>query len=483
MGILYYSTNSRTHRVTFERALLEGQPDDYGLYMIPRDSIPLVDERLINRMKRMSYADIAFVILSRYLQDEIPDEDLHSMVMDAYDEEAIPTEVQNVTGRTHILWLTRGPTYSFKDYAARFFARALNHFLGRRNLKRTVVVATSGDTGGAIADALHGLENVECVIFYPKDSISEGQRRQMTTLGGNVHAFQVNGDFDVCQGIAKQLLADYTFAEEAFGDAERITSANSISLGRLLPQVIYPFYAYARAARIDEEMTASIPSGNFGDMMGTLLAKGMGLPISRIVCGVNANKEFPEFLKTGEYHVTATARSPSSAMNISHPSNLARVMDYYGGHMFDERDPESGKLIQRGKIDVMPDMAAMRRDIAAYSISDEEHFETMKKVYETYGIILDPHGAVGWRALERNKGNDHSSLNMVYETADPGKFPDEVKEALGFTPELPERMQSQRNAKEDINTLDQKPKKTKDGFEITAPQMDEVKDKLRKLLS
>ena len=176
---------------------------------------------------------------------------------DAYLTDKIPTEVQHVTGDTHVLWLTKGPTYSFKDYAARFFARALNYFLRQKGLRRVVVVATSGDTGGAVADALWGLGSIDNIVFFPKGSISEGQRRQMTTLGRNVHAFEVNGDFDVCQALAKNLLGDKAFAESVFGDRERLTSANSISLGSLLPQAVYPFFAYSRIAAEGERLIAS----------------------------------------------------------------------------------------------------------------------------------------------------------------------------------------------------------------------------------
>ena len=237
------------------------------------------------------------------------------------------------------MWLTQGPTYSFKDYAARFLGRALNYFLGAKGLKRVVVVATSGDTGGAVADALYGLERIDNIVFYPKGSISEGQRRQMTTLGDNIYAFEVDGDFDVCQALAKNILGDKGFARDIFNDSERFTSANSISIGRLLPQAVYPFYAYSKIEAADGPFLASVPSGNFGNMMGTVIARQMGLPIEKIICGVNENMEFPEFLESGAYIVRPSIKSPSSAMIVSDPSNLARLIDFYGGHIYDERDP------------------------------------------------------------------------------------------------------------------------------------------------
>jgi len=283
--ITYYSTNNPNERINFEDALLRGMAPDYGLYMVPRKELPRISHEKLMAMPFMYYPQIAFEVLSPFLRSEVPEKVLRSLLNDAYREDVIPTDIQQVTGRTHIMWLTKGPTYSFKDYAARFFGRMLNYFLGVRRLRRVVVVATSGDTGGAVADALLGLKNIDNIVFFPKGSISEGQRRQMTTLKNNIYAFEINGDFDVCQALAKTILGDQSFAEELFNDRERFTSANSISLGRLLPQVVYPFYAYSRIADNMEPIIASIPSGNFGDMMGTVLAKGMGLPVSKIIAG------------------------------------------------------------------------------------------------------------------------------------------------------------------------------------------------------
>ncbi|PIN76998.1 threonine synthase, partial [Candidatus Woesearchaeota archaeon CG10_big_fil_rev_8_21_14_0_10_34_8] len=238
----YYSTNNNAERVDFDTALLNGMASNNGLYM--PEFIPRLSQSKIKDMKGAPYADIAYTVLSAFL-DTIPSSDLKSMLDEAYDESVIPTKVQQVADNKHILWLTKGPTYSFKDYAARFYGRALNYVLGKRGERRTVFVATSGDTGGAIADALYGLENIDVVIFYPKNSISKGQRRQMTTLKNNVYAYEVNGDFDVCQALAKYFLRDKQFALDLTGDKDNFTSANSISIGRLLPQSVFPFYAYA----------------------------------------------------------------------------------------------------------------------------------------------------------------------------------------------------------------------------------------------
>jgi len=482
-GKLFYSTNDPGERVDFQTALLAGMASRYGLYMIDRRDVPIMSLEGIDTLKGKTYAQIAYEVLEAFLASEIPPGTLKGILDDAYDAGKIPTLVQNVTGKTYIMWLTRGPTYSFKDYAARFFGRVLNYFLGERGLRRVVIVATSGDTGGAVADALLNLDNIDNIVFYPKGSISEGQRRQMTTLGNNVHAFEVNGDFDVCQALAKNILGDREFAAALFDDPERFTSANSISVGRLLPQAVYPFYAYSQIDTEGRPFIASIPSGNFGNMMGTVLARQMGLPVEKIICGVNENREFPEFLSSGTYTVRPSVRSPSSAMIVSHPSNLARLIDFYGGHMFDERDDATGNVVKPGVIDRMPDLDAMRRDICSFGISNAAHFETMKAVYEKYGIILDPHGAVGWATLEQYLEGRHDRPAVIYETADPGKFPDDVRTAINITPELPPGMKKQAGLPERIYSIQVPPEHTAGGLALSTGQIREAKIQIRKIYS
>lgn len=460
--IRYYSTNNKSERASFETALMAGLASNYGLYMITRDDIPRLSDTVIKAMSSMSYAEIAYRVLFPFLEEEIPGEDLRAMLDDAYDESCIPTRTQHLTGKTHIVWLTAGPTYSFKDYAARFFARVLDYFLKKRGLRRVVAVATSGDTGGAVADALYGLETVDNLVFFPRGSITERQRRQMTTLKGNVHAFEVNGDFDVCQALAKRLLGDRDFAEEIVSDPNRFTSANSISLARLLPQAVYPFFAYSRVCLHGEPMIASVPSGNFGDMMGTVIARQMGLPVSKVICGVNENDEFPEFLRTGSYVVKPSRKSPSSAMIVSNPSNFARLVDLYGGHVYDRRDA-AGQVIEQGVIDVLPDLEAMRKDLYSVSVSNDDHYRAIREVYERFGVLIEPHGAVGWRVLDTFLGGIHERPAVIYETADPGKFPDDVKSAIGIEPEMPKRMAIQRDLSERIYSIEKEPLMGKDG--------------------
>lgn len=481
MGVLFVSTNTPGVRITFEDALLRGLAPDGGLYTVPRTDIPRLPQAVINAMGQMSYAQVATEVLAPFVCPEIPRKDLIALCEDAYDDALHPVPVQYVTGKTSIVWLTEGPTSSFKDRAARKFARVLNYFLKKRKKRRVVILATSGDTGPAIASALRGMSNIAAVIiFYPASSISEGQRRQMTTLHENIHAFAVNGDFDVCQELAKALLSDTALAA-ALGDEELFTSANSISVGRLLPQIIYPFYAHPRMKERGM-FTPSIPSGNFGDMMGTLLAKDMGLPVDVIVCGVNRNKTFPHFLATGKYAMKPSKTAPSSAMIVSHPSNLARVVYHYGGHMYDKRDPVTRRVVQEGVITHMPDMKAMRADIYSTSVSNQQHYDAMKYVHERFGIILDPHGAVGWAALDEYLRGDHSTPALIYETAHPGKFPNEVYRALHTYPTIPQAILDQKDLNERMYFIQHAPDVIDGRLRLSTLQFDEARKQIFEII-
>ncbi len=484
MAILYHSTNNRNEQVGFRQGILNGIASHYGLYMMDRHTLPKLSRNDLQNMESKSYAEIAFRVLLPFVEPDIPEPIFMEILEDAYDEKIIPVDLERVTGNAHLMWLSRGPTYSFKDFAARFFGRVLDYFLGEGNLKRVVVVATSGDTGGAVAHALLGLKNVSNIVFFPNGSISEQQRRQMTTLGENIHAFAVNGDFDVCQEIAKALLGDRELADRCFSDRDRFTSANSISLGRLLPQAVYPFFAYSRLQPDGEKIVTSIPSGNFGDMMGTVIAKEMGLPIQKIVVGVNENREFPDFLSTGTYRIEPSKWSPSTAMIVSHPSNFARLIEFYGGHLYDHRDEETKKVTKPGILEKLPDLTSMQSDIYSTSISNNQHYETIKEVYSKFGVILDPHGSVGWKALERYTGGDFSKPAVVYETADPGKFPDDIEKAIGIKPEIPEGIKNQTHQKERIHEISSPPFIDDRGTKrMDAAQYREVQEKIHELFN
>ena len=432
----YISTNQRSDSVSFKEALLIGQAPDKGLYM--PDKIPNFSNEELQSMKNLSYSDIAFTVANKFLEGEIPGKELKRIVKEAYNFD-VPLE--KVFENQYIMRLDQGPTASFKDFAARMMARLISYYLQQEGKELVILVATSGDTGGAIADAFYRLPNIKVVILMPKNEISERQRRQMTALGENITAVLVNGKFDDCQAMVKQ-----AFADPALKNLN-LSSANSINFGRLLPQTIYYFYAYSRLAKLAKASDSgdgvifSVPSGNFGDLMGGLISKEMGLPVKKFVVAVNENNEFPEFLKSGRYEPIKPSRAClSNAMNVGHPSNLARLIWLYGGQM-DER----------GVIIKMPDMNKIKDDMSSYSITDSETKNTIKRIYEDYKTILEPHGAVGWAALQKylsENPEDRERVSISLETADPAKFPETIIELTDIDPEMSEKMKEQSDKKE-----------------------------------
>ncbi len=481
--ISFYSTNdpSRT-RVDFITALLNGLPEDYGLYTVARDDLPHFTAEQLQSMRAMEYWQIASMVLCPFLDGSIPRDTAEGLIRQAYDPSRISTRIQRVLDTLSIMWLTGGPSFSFKDYAALFYAVVLDFILQSMGRFRLILVATSGDTGAAIAAAVRGLKRLAGVIFFPLGEISHLQRLQMDTIGENTYAIGYRGDFDTGQEIVKRLLRDQEFSSQLFGEPDMLTSANSISVGRLLPQMVYPFYAYARQAT-DAPFLACIPSGNFGDMMGTVLAASMGLPVKRIICGVNGNKTFPRFLDTGVYSVEKTHRSPSSAMNVAHPSNVARLFDRYGGHIFDERDSETHRILHQGVVTRLPDLRMMREHIFASSVSDPDHDAAMVEAFTTHGVVLDPHGAVGWSALQdyRVRSGDQAPA-VIYETADPAKFPEDVLRALGFEPSVPEGLRQLHGKPRRIIELHCQPDTIGDGkYTPSRDQMEEAKEAIRSL--
>ena len=419
--IRYYSTNREVSPVDLRQALLRGQAEDRGLFMPDRYPQWTVNElaSLIGR----TYAEIAHAVLQRFTADVMDDADLRRLCDDAYDFD-VPLE--HVTRKTHILRLDRGPTASFKDFAARMMARWMGLFTRDQDDELIILTATSGDTGSAVAHAFHSVPGISVVVLFPIDEVSDRQRKQMTTLGGNVTTHAVSGKFDDCQALVKRAFADPDLA------SIRLTSANSINIGRLLPQSVYYFYAYARLADIagGEPIVFSVPSGNFGDLMGGIIARRMGLPIRRFIIATNANDEVPNFLRTGRYQKIIPSRvCISNAMNVGHPSNLARLIDVYGGRM-----DETGTLHEP------PDFDALRRDLYAISIDDDRTRQTIKDAYDRFGLILEPHGAVGWDGLMRyvqEHPQDTDALSVSLETAHPAKFPEEIRTCIGVDPTPP----------------------------------------------
>ena len=420
--ILYYSTNHQSKKISFREALLQGQAPDRGLYMPER--IPQLTKDEIWEFSKKPYYEIAYEVVNRFLQNEIPSNDLMAIVKDAYDFD-IPLE--HVYDRNYLMRLDQGPTASFKDFAARMMGRLMQYFLRRENRKMLVLTATSGDTGSAIANAFYGLDNIQVVILFPETEVTDRQRKQMTTLHKNISVIALDGKFDDCQAIVKMAFCDQDL------NYLKLSSANSINIGRLLPQSVYYFYAFSRLAKDkNDSIIFSVPSGNFGDLMGGIIAKHIGLPVKRFVVSTNANDEVPVYFKDGSYKTIVPSRNCiSSAMNVGHPSNMARIIDLYGGVM-DEK----------GNISEPPDVQRLKSDIYAVSIKDDETKTTIKNVFERHKILLEPHGAVGWAGLLQFFNNNptdnfHDQLTVTLETAHPAKFPKEINEILHIDPALP----------------------------------------------
>jgi len=435
MNINFYSTNKKAPKVNFRTALLTGIAPDKGLYM--PESIPTLSKETINSFREMPYHEIAYHVTKEFIGDLIPESDLRAITKDAYNFE-VPLE--HVKEKTYILRLDQGPTASFKDFAARMMARLVEQFLKEERKKIVILVATSGDTGSAIANAFYNLDNINVLVLFPDKEVSDRQRKQMTTLGKNIEIISVDGKFDDCQHMVKTAFADSELS------GLNLNSANSINFGRILPQAIYYFWAHSRVAKADEGITFSIPSGNFGNMMGAVVAKKMGLQIEKLVIATNENREFPLFLEGASYKkIEPSIACISNAMNVGHPSNLSRLVDIFGG-----------ELDQTGELHQTPDMEKMRDFIFSTSVSDKTTMETIVKAYKSDNLLLEPHGAVGWKGLQRYLETNPSkdSIFVSVETAHPAKFPDQIKELINIDPKLPVSLQNLDNKKESYSKAD-----------------------------
>lgn len=438
-GIKYYSTNLRAEPVSFREALLKGLAPDGGLYM-PM-SLPRLSREELDSLSGLSYPGLAAFITGSLIGTEIDKSVLSSICNDVY---SFPIPVENVKDRKYIMRLDQGPTASFKDFAALLMGRLMQHYLSIENRKITILTATSGDTGSAVANAFYGLGNINVIILFPLNEISDIQRKQMTTLGSNIRVIGIDGKFDDCQLLVKKAFMDPGLVRF------NLASANSINTGRLLPQSVYYFHAWSQLAEnTDDQIIFSVPSGNFGNVTGGLFAKRMGLPVKRFIIATNENDEFPRFLETRTYFpVSPSKNSPSSAMNVGHPSNLARLISLYDGNM-----NENGIILKD------PDYDGIMEDIFSVSISDSETLNTTKRFFRDHRILLEPHGAVAWRALEEyfesKQGFDDTNLLAVsLETAHPAKFGKEISEITGHEPELPPSLMNVKKSKEEYISLE-----------------------------
>jgi threonine synthase len=422
----YFSTNRKAPHVSFREAVRRGQPDDQGLYF--PEEIPRLPPGFLARFHTKSNEQIAFEVIRPYIGDDIADERLYEICAETVN---FPFPLVPVSEDISALELFHGPTLAFKDVGARFMSRCLQHFSCEKSEKTIVIVATSGDTGGAVANGFYGVEGVEVVILFPKDKVSRMQELQLTALGGNVTALEVKGVFDDCQALAKQALGDAELQKRVF-----MTSANSINVARWLPQQFYYFYAIRDWE--GPSPVISVPSGNFGNICAGILAHISGLPVAKFIAACNANDVIPEYLRTGEMKTRPSVRTLSNAMDVGNPSNFVRILEIFGHNFLD-----------------------LKQKLEAVSISDRTTGETMREVYDKYRYILDPHGAVGYRALA-----DTGRKGIFLETAHPVKF-DSVNNILDIVTVIPDGVG-------DLFTSESK--KTR-----IAPDYQELREILRKL--
>ena len=410
----YYSTNGNAPIATLEKAVVKGLAEDKGLYM-PERIKPLPQE-FFDNIEKLSFQEIAYQVADCFFGEDVDAESLKHIV---YDTLQFDCPVAKVTDNIYTLELFHGPTLAFKDVGARFMARLLQYFLKKegkldKNNQVNVLVATSGDTGSAVANGFLGVEGIHVYVLYPKGKVSPIQECQFTTLGQNITAIEVDGVFDDCQALVKS----------AFMDAElnahmKLTSANSINVARFLPQSFYYFNAYARMKELGlaDQLVMCVPSGNFGNICSALFGKRMGLPAKRFVAANNANDIFFKYLLTGKYEPKASVQTIANAMDVGDPSNFARIYDLYKA-----------------------DHAAICKDIAGATYSDEDIRVTMKECYSETGYVLDPHGACGYQALKDLL--KPGEVGVFCETAHPAKFKDTVDGILSSDIEIPARLQA-----------------------------------------
>jgi threonine synthase len=404
----YHSTARNAPLTSLRGAVLRGLAPDGGLYMpveIARHSPEELEE-----FRRLPFTEVCFRVVRPFAIPDVPEEVLWQIVSEAIN---FPIKLISLSPGLHILELFHGPTLAFKDFGARFMARLMGYFVRGETRPLTVLVATSGDTGSAVAHGFLGVPGIRVVILYPSKRISEAQERQFTTLGENITALEVSGSFDDCQRLVKQAFSDEELNRRAF-----LTSANSINIGRLLPQMFYHLAAYRQLPVASVPLIVSVPSGNFGNLTAGIFAKRIGLPVAKFVAATNVNDVVPEYLRTGEFHQRQARATYSNAMDVGNPNNFPRLLD-----------------LCRNRIEYV------RREIWGHAVTDEETLAGTKSICERFGYIADPHTAVGtlaWEAYRRE--HPEPAQGLVLATAHPAKFADVVRKAIGTAPPLPDRL-------------------------------------------
>jgi threonine synthase len=406
--VRYRSTSKQAPLTSLRGAVLRGLAPDGGLYMpveIARRSSEELEE-----FRRLPFTEVCFRVVKPFAGPEVPEEVLWQVVSEAI---SFPVKLLSLSPALHILELFHGPTLAFKDFGARFMARLMAYFVRDETRPLTVLVATSGDTGSAVAHGFLGVPGIRVVILYPSKRISEAQEKQFTTLGQNIAALEVSGSFDDCQRLVKQAFSDAELSQRAF-----LTSANSINIGRLLPQMFYHVAAYRQLPVASVPLIVSVPSGNFGNLTAGIFAKRIGLPVARFVASTNANDIVPQYLRTGEFHPRQATPTYSNAMDVGSPNNFPRLLD-----------------LCRNRLELV------QREIWGHSATDDETLAAMKSLHDRFHYIADPHtavGVLGWEAYRR--AHPEPAQGLVLATAHPAKFADVVTRAIGAAPPLPERL-------------------------------------------
>ena len=423
----YYSLNKKSPKVSFQKAVVNGLAPDRGLYF--PESITSLDNDFIQNIGEYSNEEIAYQVIKQFVGDEIPTETLQQIIKETLSFDFPVVEVEENVGT---LELFHGPTMAFKDVGARFMARCLGYFNRNNNNKVTVLVATSGDTGGAVADGFLGVKGVEVIILYPSGKVSDIQEKQLTTLGQNITALEVDGVFDDCQDMVKTAFLD--------PDINRVlTSANSINIARWLPQMFYFFFAYKQVYKQNKEVVFSVPSGNFGNICAGIMAQKLGLPIKHFVAATNVNDTVPNYLKEGVYNPKPSKATISNAMDVGNPSNFIRIQELFNN-----------------------DLVSLKKAFSSYSFTNEETREAMKVIYKNNNYIADPHGAVGYLGAKKYLKNNSDTLCLFLETAHPVKFLDVVENTLDTQVTIPEKIKAimhkeksaiKTNSYEDLKTF------------------------------
>jgi threonine synthase len=405
----YFSTRDKNNITDFKTAVMSGLAKDGGLFM--PESIPELPSSFISGIEKYSIRDIGFEVAKNFIGAEIPERDIYSIINDAVNFEA---PLVNLADNLSVLELFHGPTLAFKDFGARFMAKTMGHFVKGADKKLNILVATSGDTGSAVAYGFYGIEGIDVYILYPKGKVSLIQEKQLTTLDKNITALEVDGTFDDCQKLVKN-----AFVDKELNSILNLSSANSINIARLIPQSFYYINAYRQVKDKSLPAIISVPSGNLGNLTAGLFARKMGIPISKFIGATNKNDVFTEYLNNAKFIPKKSVLTLSNAMDVGNPSNLERIVELYKG-----------------------DIEGIRSDVVSQSYNDEATVDGIREIYEKYNYVIDPHGAVGYQALKSYlKENNLNEVNAIMvETAHPAKFKDVVEDTIKKEIDIPERL-------------------------------------------